>query len=77
MVKANKEGYDCLTCDHKMRGSIPCQAKATLLIRSNIALLATFRPQLRKKSKSQAEFITSNKLRCYVQINSVATPNFK
>ena len=48
----------CLTCDHKVGvgGSISCQAKATLLIRSEIAL----------SLKSEAEFIMSNKLRCYV-----------
>ena len=28
-------------------------------------------------SKSEAEIIMSNKLRCYVNINSVAKPNFK
>ena len=34
-------------------------------------------PPVVKKYKSEAEFIMSNKFRCYVQINSVAKPNFK
>ena len=36
----------CLTCDHKVGGSIPCQAKATLLISSKIVLFPPFRLQL-------------------------------
>ena len=36
----------CLACDHKVEGSIPCQAEATLLIRSKIVLFPPFRLQL-------------------------------
>ena len=67
----------CSAYDHKVVGSIPCQAKATLLIRSKIVLPAPFKQQLWKNSESEAEFIMSNKLHCYVQINSIAEPNFK
>ena len=59
----------CLTCDHKVGGSIPCQEKATLLIRYEMVLFPHFR--------FEAEFKMPNKLRCYVQINSVAKLNFK
>ena len=45
--------------------------KATLLIRYKIVLFPLFRLKL-----SEAEVII-NKLRCYVQINSVAELNFK
>ena len=30
----------CLTCDHKVGGSVPCQEKATLLIRYKIVLFS-------------------------------------
>ena len=60
----------CLTCDHKVGVSIPCQEKAALLIRYEIVLFPPFR------LKSEAEFIM-DKFRCYVQINSVAKLNFK
>ena len=46
-------------------------------IRSKIVLFPPFRLQLSKNFKSVAEFMMSNKLRCNVQINSVAKPNFK
>ena len=36
----------CLTCDLKVRGSIPCQEKAKLLIRYKIVLFPPFRLQL-------------------------------
>ena len=41
----------CLTCDHKVGGSIPCQAKATLLIRSKIVLyqLSSLQATIAKK----------------------------
>ena len=67
----------CSTCDHKVGGSIQCHGQGTLLIRSKIVLFPPLRLQLRKNSKSEAEFIMSNKLSCYVQINSVAKPNFE
>ena len=43
-----------------MGGSISCQSKATLLIRSRKVLFPRF--------KSEAEFIMLNKLRCYVHV---------
>ena len=49
--------------------------KTTLLISYKIVLFPLSRLQL-KNSKSEAEVII-NKLRCYVQINSVAKLNFK
>ena len=36
----------CLARNHKVGGSIPCQAKATLLTRSKIVLFPLFRLQL-------------------------------
>ena len=47
-----------LTSDDWMEGSVPCQAEATLLIRSEIILSPSFRLQ------SEEEF--NNKLRCQV-----------
>ena len=44
----------CLACGHKFGGSIPCQASATSLIRSNIVLSGY---NCGKNSKSEAEFI--------------------
>ena len=41
------------------------------LLRTRIDVL------LRCRNCSEAELIMSNELRCYVQINSVAEPNFK
>ena len=49
----------CLTCDHNVGGSIPCQAKATLLIRSRI-VLSSLQATVVKNYKSEAEFIMSN-----------------
>ena len=57
----------CLTCDHKVGGSIPCQAKATLLISSKIVLCPQFRLKLSKNSESlKRSFIMSNELCCCV-----------
>ena len=39
--------------------------------------LSTLQATIVKNSESEAEFIMSSKLRCYVQINSVAKPNFR
>ena len=36
----------CLTCDYEVEGSIPCQEKATLLIRQKLVLFPPFRLQL-------------------------------
>ena len=47
-----------------------------ILIRSKVVLFPPFSYNCGKNSKSEAEFII-NKLRCHVQINSVAEPNFK
>ena len=64
----------CLTHDYKVGGAIPCQAKATLLIRSKIVLFPLFTLpcyyELRRSAKFQInsakhitmEFIMSNKL---------------
>ena len=48
-----------------------------IVVRSKIDLFPPSSYNCEKISKSEAEFIMSNKLRCYVQINSVAKPNFK
>ena len=66
-----------LASDRTFGGSIPCQASATLLILSKIVLFPPFRLQLWKNSKYEVEFIMSNKLCRYVQINSVAKPSLK
>ena len=52
----------CLTCDHKVGGSIPCQEKSYILIRYKIVLFPPFiQAIIVKKFKSEAEFII-NKL---------------
>ena len=61
----------CLTCDHKVGGSIPCQAKTTLLIGFKIVLFLPFRAAVVKNSKSEAAFIKT-KLYCYVKLRHQA-----